>query len=100
MNSFDQTLTEDRRLTILKGLEAAVQYRANAFLLRRFCDTLGHAVSADRLEQDLAWLAEQGLVSLAKPEGVTVATLSARGQDVAAGRTNTPGVARPQPGMI
>lgn len=95
--SFDQTLTEDRRLTILKGLQAAVQYRANAFLLRRFCDTLGHVVSADRIEQDLAWLREQGLVSLTRPEGVTVATLTARGLDVAIGSAVTPGVARPQP---
>lgn len=95
--SFDQTLTEDRRLTILKGLQAAVQYRANAFLLRRFCDTLGHVVSADRIEQDLAWLREQSLVTLVRPEGVTVATLTARGLDVAAGSATTPGVARPQP---
>jgi hypothetical protein len=95
--SFDQTLTEDRRLTILKGLQAAVQYRANAFLLRRFCDTLGHVVSADRIEQDVAWLAEQGLVTVAKPEGVTVATLTGRGLDVATGSATTPGVARPQP---
>lgn len=96
--SFETTLTEDRRLTLLKALEAAVQYRANAFLLRRYCDTLGHTVSADRIEQDVAWLREQGLVTVLQPEGVTVATLTARGLDVASGRATVPGVARPQPG--
>lgn len=90
---------QDRRLVLLKAMENAAQYRANAFLLRRYCDHVGHVVSADRIEQDLAWLAEQGLVGLAKAEGVTVATLTARGLDVATGRTKVPGVQAPQPGF-
>lgn len=90
--------TEDRRLVILRGLESATQYRANAFLIRRYCDAVAHVVSSDRIEQDLAWLAEQGLLTVSRPEGVTVATLTARGLDVAGGRARVPGVARPQPG--
>jgi hypothetical protein len=66
--------------------------------LRRFAETMGHTVGSDRTEQDLAWLAEQGLVGLETPQGVTVATLTARGLDVATGRTRVPGVAVPQPG--
>ena len=89
--------TEDRRLVILRALENAAQYRANAYLLRRFCDSVGHAVSADRMESDLAWLAEQGLASREVTQGVTVLTLTQRGLDVAAGRAACPGVARPQP---
>ncbi|MBX3589070.1 MAG: ArsR family transcriptional regulator [Ramlibacter sp.] len=96
--NFAEFETEDRRLVILRGLESATQYRANAFLIRRYCDAVAHVVSSDRIEQDLAWLAEQGLVTVERPEGVTVATLTARGQDVAAGRARVPGVARPQPG--
>jgi hypothetical protein len=96
--NFDQFETEDRRLVLLRGLEHAVQYKANAYLLRRYCQSIGHTVSADRLEQDLAWLAEQGLLDCARVEGVTVATLTQRGLDVANGSAAVPGVQRPQPG--
>lgn len=90
--------TEDRRLVLLKGLENAAQYRANAFLLRRYCDALAHVVSSDRIEQDLAWLHEQGLVLREQVGEVTTATLTKRGLDVATGRTKVPGVQAPQPG--
>jgi len=96
--NYEQFLTEDRRLVILRGLAAATMYRTNAFVLQRYCDALAHTVSLDRIETDLTWLAEQGLVKLEKSEGVTVATLTPRGGEVAAGRAQTPGVARPQPG--
>jgi hypothetical protein len=95
--NFAQAETEDRRLVILRGLHAAAHYSANAYLLRRFAESLGHTVSADRIEQDVAWLAEQGLVTRKAPEGVTVATLTQRGQDVADGSATVPGVARPRP---
>lgn len=95
---FDEYQTNDRRLVILKALEAAAQYKANAYLLRRYCDAVGHVVSADQLATDLAWLQEQGLVTARADRDVTVAELTARGLDVASGRANQPGVARPQPG--
>jgi hypothetical protein len=87
----------DRRLVILKGLEAAAQYRANLLLLRRYCDAVGHVVSSDRIAADMAWLAEQGLVECDHSGPIGVATLTARGMDVATGRTEVPGVQRPQP---
>ncbi len=95
--NFAQFQTEDRRLVLLRALHAAAQYSANAYLLRRFAESLGHTASADRIEQDIAWLAEQGLVTRKAPEGVTVATLTQRGQDVADGSATVPGVARPRP---
>ena len=97
--NFEAYQTEDRRLTILRALAAAVQYRANALLLRSFCDQVGHTCSSDRLAADLAWLAEAGLLSIEQPPlGVVVATLNARGLDGAEGRARHPGVAQPQPG--
>lgn len=96
--NFDDYTTQDRRLVLLKALENAAQYRANAFLLRRYCDAVGHVISADRIDGDLAWLAEQQLVGLERMQGVTVATLTARGLDVAQGRASVPGVPKPQPG--
>lgn len=89
--------TEDRRLVLLRALHKAAQYKANAYLLRRYCDAIGHTVSADRIEQDLAWLAEQGLIDAVQNGGVTVATLSVRGADVATGAATVPGVQRPRP---
>lgn len=94
---FSDFETSDRRLVILRGLEHAAQYRANAYLLRRYCGSIGHTVSADRLEADLAWLAEQGLVDKVRELEVTVVTLTQRGLDVATGVAHVPGVARPQP---
>lgn len=96
--SFDQFQTQDRRLVLLRGLENAAQYRANVFLLRRYCEAIGHTVSTDRLAADLAWLKEQDLVTLQTAQGVEVATLTERGLDVATGRAEVPGVQRPRPG--
>ena len=95
--NFAEVETQDRRLVILRGLQAAAHYTANAYLMRRYCESLGHTISADRIEQDIAWLAEQGLVTRKATEGVTVATLTQRGQDVADGSATVPGVARPRP---
>lgn len=95
--NFSQFETEDRRLVLLKALENAVQYRTNAFLLQCFADKVGHVASLDQIRTDLAWLAEQGLISLQEVQGVTVATLTSRGLDVATGRAKVPGVAVPQP---
>jgi hypothetical protein len=97
--NFAEFETSDRRLVMLRGLENAAQYRANAYLLRRYCAALGHAVSADRFEADLAWLAEQGLIERTREQEVTVATLTQRGLDVANGTATVPGVARPQPDL-
>lgn len=95
--NFDQYQTEDRRLTLLRALQAAAQYTANAYLLRSYCGHLGHVVSGDRIEQDIAWLDEQGLLDVQKAQGVTVATLTTRGLDVATGAATVPGVKRPLP---
>lgn len=96
--SFAAYQTEDRRLTILRALESAAQYRANAMLLRRYCDHMGHVVSADKISADLAWLAEAELLTLERQPEITIATLTTRGLDVATGRAVHPGVQRPAPG--
>lgn len=97
MTKFADVETEDRRLVLLRGLAAAAQYRANAYLLRRYVESVGHTASAAVIETDIAWLAEQGLVDRRVTQGVTVATLTTRGLDVADGAAVVPGVARPRP---
>jgi hypothetical protein len=90
--------TEDRRLSILLVLSESPSYTANAFLVQSAVGSIyGHNVSLDVLRTDLAWLDEQGLVSVKTTGDVSVATLTHRGVDVAAGRAVQPGVKRPMP---
>lgn len=98
MSSFQQALTEDRRLSLLLVLSETPGYRANAFLLRdAIADIYGHSSSVDQVRTDLAWLHEQQLVDAKITGDVAMATLTSRGADVAAGRANVPGVKRPMP---
>lgn len=93
--SFATFLTEDRRLVILRVLSDLPAYRTNSFLLHTLLSRFGHEPSADQIKGDLAWLQEQGLVTVEAVESVHIATLTTRGADVAAGRAVVPGVKRP-----
>ena len=89
---------EDLRLVTLRILAEASGYRANESLLNALLRAWGHVVSRDRVRAELAWLKEQGLVSIEEIGGVMIATLTERGQDVTAGAAAVPGVRRPGPG--
>lgn len=96
--SFQTTVTEDRRLSLLLVLRETPGYSANAFLLRDAIDQIyGHSASIDQVRTDVAWLHEQGLVTARTAGDVVLATLTSRGADVASGRANVPGVKRPMP---
>lgn len=97
--SFAKFQLADRRLTLLLALEAAAEYKANHYLLQRFCGSVGHSVSLDAIVADLTWLQSVQLLSLEHHNDVVVATLTTQGLDVAAGRSVVPGVARPAPGQ-
>ena len=99
MKPFAERYAEDRRLVLLKLLEEAPGYTGNEYLLHTTLAQFGHAVSRDLVRTDLAWLAEQGLVSvdLGIPS-LQVVTLTERGLDAANGRAAVPGVKRPAPG--
>ncbi|MCX7172568.1 MAG: ArsR family transcriptional regulator [Proteobacteria bacterium] len=92
--SYADEVAADRRLMILRALEATTGYGANVTLIGLFLDSKGHKASHDLLQGDLAWLTEQGFVEL-KDEAVL---LTQRGADIAAGRARHPGVRRPRPG--
>jgi len=97
VNAFERLVNEDRRLVILRILTEDTGYRANAYVLRPALDAMGHTISMDKLEGDLAWLSEQGLVRIERTSDITVATLTQRGADVALGRATVPGIKRPEP---
>lgn len=96
--SYQTTITEDRRLSLLLVLAETPGYSANAFLLQSAVLSIyGHSASIDQIKTDLAWLAEQSLVSARATGDVMLATLTTRGADVAAGRASVPGVKKPMP---
>jgi hypothetical protein len=95
--TFLQAQTEDRRLSILILLANSPAYSANEYLLQSALDGFGHVVGMDRLKADIAWLAEQELVTPDSAGGVQTPKLTSRGLDVAQGRVTHPGVKRPRP---
>jgi len=95
---FGKYLTEGRRLVILRLLSQAPEYELSDAMIQELLDRFGHNVSRDRVRTDLAWLAEQGLVTtIDVAEHVVTATVTRLGFDCAAGRHVVPGVKRPGP---
>lgn len=87
------------RLTILRLLAEAPGYSANDSVLTTAVNAMGLICTRDQMRTNLAWLDEQRLVTLLKPtDTLTVATITERGADVAAGRSIVAGVQRPSPG--
>ena len=98
MTTLRQLMDEDRRLCILSLLSAQPDYQLNNGLLVRSLQSLGHGVSHDAMNGLLAWLEEQGLVTV-EPinSGLKIVRITRRGLDVAEGRALVPGVRRPDP---
>ncbi|MGD8388169.1 MAG: ArsR family transcriptional regulator [Desulfobacteraceae bacterium] len=97
MSSFSDLIQEDRRLVILRTLEEDPGYSLNESVIQSVLNALGHSVSRDRVRMDLAWLVEQGLLTIEHVLSVQVASLTQRGADVATGLAVVPGVKKPRP---
>lgn len=95
MTEYADFLRQDYRLVILRLLVEMTGYRANSSVLTMALDNYGHTLSRDQVKTELHWLAEQGTLTLADVGPVLVATLTERGQDIAAGRARIPGIKRP-----
>lgn len=85
------------RIAVLRVLASAPAWRANSSILCSAVDSLGLTATRDQIRGELAWLAEQRLVTTVDHSGLVVATLTERGVDVAEGRAVVPGVQRPTP---
>ena len=86
MTHYSDYLRQDMRLVILRLLVEMPGYRANSSVLNTALDNFGHTASRDQVKTELHWLAEQGAMTLTDVGPVLVATLTERGQDIAAGR--------------
>tara|TARA_B100001939_G_scaffold72990_1_gene61153 strand:- start:8400 stop:8702 length:303 start_codon:yes stop_codon:yes gene_type:complete len=97
--SLSKVITEDRRLCILRLLNEEPDYSINHSVMKQALDALGHGTSEDVVLSEIAWLEEQGLVTVSTLDhGLKIVRITMRGSDVAAGRARVPGVKRPSPG--
>ncbi|BDA59735.1 VpaChn25_0724 family phage protein [Shewanella xiamenensis] len=101
--AMQQIINEHQRLVVLRLLTEAGAFALNESILQDGLIAYGLDISRDSLKVQLAWLAEQGLIKtelVGNPlqKQLTTATLTGRGQDVAAGRATVPGVKRPRAG--
>lgn len=97
--NYQIAVVADVRLRMLQLLAAASEYtQPIAALGGSLVTQYGHALSSDRLAVETAWLDDNGLL-IRRPVGATaILVITARGLDVALGRAEVPGVARPRPG--
>ncbi|MBE2896752.1 ArsR family transcriptional regulator [Pasteurellaceae bacterium HPA106] len=87
---------QDQRLVLLRSLADAGN-DANESILQDCLDNYGHRISREQVRSHLLWLQEQGCVRLDDIAGLFVAHLTARGWDVAQGRTEVYGIKKPRP---
>ena len=94
---YRQLITENQRLAVLRFLKDDSDYTLNTSILQDGLTVIGLDISRDKLETEVNWLKEQGLVEIEHYRSVTVIKLTGRGLDVAEGRAVVPGVKRPRP---
>lgn len=92
--SYAEDIAKARRLAILLQLYFAPAYTASLNFLRDQVERTGYAASLDLMATDVEWLREQGLVETV-PQGAH--RLTARGEDIALGRSQNHGIRRPGP---
>jgi hypothetical protein len=97
---YSELKDQHHRLIILRLLKSDTAYKLNDSMLQDGMEYVGQKCSRDRIRTHLAWLREQGLVTLEEvfDGAVYVATLTSRGIDVVDGSAVVPGVKRPRPG--
>jgi len=93
--SFEKFLKEDARLVILMLFSSVKDRMLNEHLIVRGLKSMGHSYTTDQVRTELAWLAEQNLVRNDVNNSTWVSTILRRGEDVAKGLLEVPGVQRP-----
>lgn len=96
--NYAEHLAQHRRITILRTLERSPGYKANESILVWSLNQLGVTSTRDQVRTELAWLSDQGLLTVEDLLGLMIATISEKGSEVARGLANVPGVPRPSPG--
>ena len=94
----EDLIKEHQRLVVLRLLNEAPSYDLNESILQDGLNAFGLDISRDGLRTQLSWLKEQGYISIETIGPIQKAKLTGRGEDVAAGRANVPGIKRPRAG--
>ena len=95
--SYADNVTAARRLAILLALYFSPGYTLPRPALRSQVELTGYITSSTKMAAEIFWLIEMALV---EPLELDAVRLTDRGEDVALGRSQTPGVRRPTPGEI
>ena len=98
MSDYIETLSRHRRLTILRFLADSPEYTSNVSILEDVCNNGGVTSNRDQVVTDLGWLREQGFADYKGEGDFIVVTATARGVEIAQGKTRHEGVQRPRPG--
>ena len=94
-NDFNEFLTGDARLIILKALAEQTDGRLNETILAATLDTFGHRRSRDWVRTQLRALSDLGAVRLSEAGSVLIAEVTRMGIDHVERRAVIEGVARP-----
>lgn len=102
MNTFAETMRQERRLVLLRCLADVDGYKASDAVLRTALEHYGFTVGRDTLRADISFLKEHTLVKVEEmtpPSGADLwmVHLLPAGDDVARGRARHYGIARPEP---
>lgn len=95
--NYDAFNRKHRRLAILRVLLSAPGYASNESILSQMVNALGIVTTRDQVRGEVAWLAEQGFVTVEDLGGLMVATATTRGTEIAEGIASHPDIARPSP---
>ena len=97
MSDYGATLRKHRRLAILRFLKDCDGYAANGSIIRDVLNGVGVTSTTDQVTSELAWLKEQGLITLDDLGALLLATATTRGVEIAQGIASHPDVQRPSP---
>lgn len=97
MSEYSETLRKHRRLSILRHLEACVEYTSNASILQDVLAGVGVPSTRDQVVTEIVWLREQGFVITEDRGDFVIATATQRGAEIARGLATHPEVQRPRP---
>lgn len=97
MKKYSQFLSEDRRLCILKILQAAPQYTCNHYLLQAALVPFGHNVSKQVICEDIDFLADCQAVTKEADVELHICKLTSLGDEIARGLLIMDGIKRPLP---
>ncbi|MEM8553987.1 MAG: hypothetical protein AAGF71_04070 [Pseudomonadota bacterium] len=94
---YSQTLSEHRRLTILKYLVETTGYSSNVSILTDVCNGFAVTSTRDEVATDARWLAGKGFATVSDQGDFMIVTIEPSGAEVAKGLRVVDGIKRPGP---